>query len=178
MWCLKRNVVASFVPVAYAEWVPEPGDTRAKGTPVTATQTHARTQKRSRLNGLVNSGLQREEIRYLLVGGTTAVCYLGILAALLATGLPYMIAILIAQAIVFSLAFPVYRGVIFRSHGRWQSDLARFAAVWSGGFVAGMVVTPALVELSGQPPLRAQVIAVAAVAVLTYLGHKFVSFRP
>jgi len=32
----------------------------------------------------------------------TAVCYLGILAALLAASLPYMIAILIDQAIVFS----------------------------------------------------------------------------
>ena len=141
------------------------------GSPVTATQTHAR------LCGLVNSGLQREEIRCLLVGGTTGVCYLGILAALLATSLPYMIAILIDQAIVFSVAFPVYRRVIFHSHRRWQSDLLRFAAVWSGGFIAGIVATPALVELAGQPPLRAQVIAVAVVAVLTYLGHKFVSFR-
>jgi putative flippase GtrA len=141
------------------------------GSPVAATPPPAR------LRGLVNSGLKREEIRYLLVGGSTAICYLGILAALLATSLPYMIAILIDQAIVFSVAFPVYRRVIFRSHRRWQSDLLRFASVWSGGFIAGIVATPVLVELAGQPPLRAQVIGVAVVAVLTYLGHKFVSFR-
>lgn len=111
------------------------------------------------------------------MGGATALGYLGILAALLATGCPYMIAILIDQVITFSVAFPVYRRVIFRSTGRWQSDLARFAGVWSGGFIAGIVATPALVELAGLPPLLAQVIAVAVVAVLTFLGHTFVSFR-
>ena len=140
-------------------------------SPVVATPSHAR------LTGLAHSAFQREEIRYLVVAGSTAACYLGILAALLATGLPYMIAILITQAIIFSVAFPVYRKLIFRSTGRWQSDLPRFVGVWSGGFIAGIVATPALVELAGQPPLLAQVIAVAVVAVLTYLGHKFVSFR-
>lgn len=111
------------------------------------------------------------------MAGTTALCYFGLLAALLATGLQYMIAILIDQVIVFSVAFPVYRAVIFRSTGPWRLDLVRFAGVWSGGFVAGIVATPALVELAGLPPLLAQGIAVAVVAVLSFLGHKFVSFR-
>ena len=135
------------------------------------------TASKSRLIGFVHSALKREEIRYLVVAGSTAACYLGLLAALLATDLPYMIAILIAQVIIFSVAFPVYRRLIFRSTGRWQSDLLRFVGVWSGGFIAGIVATPALVEFAGQPPLLAQVIAVAAVAVMSYLGHKFVSFR-
>ena len=127
--------------------------------------------------GLLNSALRREEIRYLLVTGSTAACYLGILAVLLATPVPYMIAIVIAQAIIIPLAFTAYRRLIFRSTGRWQSDLRRFGGVWSVGFIAGIIVTPALVELAGQPPLLAQIIAVAAVAVLSYLGHKFVTFR-
>jgi putative flippase GtrA len=126
---------------------------------------------------LVRQAFAHEEVRYLFVAGTVAVSYLAILAALLASGLPYMIAILLDQVVIFSVAFPVYRRVIFRSTGRWQPDLARFLGVWSGGFVAGIVATPALVELAGEPPLLAQVIAVAVVAVLTFLGHKFVSFR-
>jgi Predicted membrane protein len=129
------------------------------------------------LTALVHGAFNKEEIRYLLVAGSTTLCYLGILAVLLATDLPYMIAILIAQAIIISVAFPFYRRLIFRSTGRWQSDLPRFVGVWSGGFIAGIVATPALVELAGQPPFRAQVIAVAVVAVLSYLGHKFISFR-
>ncbi|MEO7133007.1 MAG: GtrA family protein [Vicinamibacterales bacterium] len=155
----------------YDELVPDPEAERDVPTPDVA----ARAQ--SRLIDLVHIAFKREEIRYLFVAGWTALCYLGILAALLATDLPYMVAILIDQAIIFSMAFPVYRNVIFRSIGRWQADLPRFTGVWSGGFIAGIVATPALVELAGLPPLLAQVIAVAVVAVLSFLGHKFVSFR-
>ena len=64
-----------------------------------------------------------------------------------------------------------------RSNGRWWSDLPRSVGVWSGGFIAGILATAALVELAGMAPLLAQVIAVALVAVLSYPGHKCVSFR-
>jgi putative flippase GtrA len=126
---------------------------------------------------LISRALEREEVRYLAVAGTTTVVYLSLVAGLLATRLPYMIAILIAQAVIISLAFPTYRRLIFRSTGPWRRDLPRFVGVWAGGFLAGVVATPALVELVGLDPLLAQVIAVAVVAVLSYLGHRFVSFR-
>lgn len=126
---------------------------------------------------VVRSMLGREEIRYLVVAGSTTLCYLAILAVLLMTDVHYMVAIAIAQVTVISAAFPTYRRLIFRSSGRWQSDLPRFVGVWSGGFIAGIVATPALVEFAGLAPLLAQVIAVAVVAILSYLGHKYVSFR-
>lgn len=128
--------------------------------------------------GLVRRTLEREEVRYLVVAGCTTLLYLAMLAGLLATGLQYMVAILVAQALIISIAFPTYRRLIFRSNGDWRPDLPRFVGVWAGGFVAGVVATPALVELVGLDPLLAQVIAVAAVAVLSYLGHKFFSFGP
>jgi|SRR5665647_266804 len=132
---------------------------------------------RQRAADLVTWGLASEKVRYLVVAGTTTLVYLGLFAALLHTGLPYMVAILIAHAVMVSLAFPVYRRLIFRSTRPWQRDLPRFVSVWAGGFVAGVIGTPALVELAGIPPLPAQVIAVAVVAVASYLGHKFFSFR-
>lgn len=126
---------------------------------------------------MFRAALEREQVRYVAVAGTTTVVYLGVLAMLLATGMPYMFGILVAQATIITVAFPAYRRLIFRSTGRWQSDLVRFLGVWAGGFVAGVVATPALVELAGVPPLPAQAIAVAVVAVASYLGHRFVSFR-
>ena len=151
--------------------MPESGAEPDAPTPGVAVSRYAR------VSDLVRIAFAQEEVRYLFVAGTTALCYLGILAAILATGTPYMIAIVIDQVIIFSVAFPVYRRLIFRSTGPWKPDLARFAGVWSAGLVAAFIGTPALVELGGLPPLLAQVIAVAAVAVLTFLGHKFVSFR-
>jgi putative flippase GtrA len=125
---------------------------------------------------LVRTAAQNEQIRYLAVAGSTTLVYLGLLAALL-TVLPYMLAILVAQAVIISVAFPTYRRLIFRSTRPWRQDLPRFVGVRAGGFLAGVVATPLLVELVGMPPLPAQVLAVVVVAVLSYLGHRFISFR-
>ncbi len=118
-----------------------------------------------------------EQVRYLLVAGTTSLFYLSLVAAGLALGLHYMVAIAAAQVITITGAFPAYRTLVFASRGDWRGDLARFLSVWSSGMVAGFVATPALVELAGIAPLPAQVVAIAVVAVGSYLGHRYVSFR-
>ena len=87
------------------------------------------TVSRDLATALVSGPLRHEKIRYVIVAGSTTICYLGILAMLLAAALPYMIAIVISQAIIISVAFPLYRRLIFRSSGRWQSDLPRFVGV-------------------------------------------------
>lgn len=133
--------------------------------------------ERQSLRSLVQWARGREEIRYLVVAGCTSLGYLGLVAALLGLVRWYMVAIVIAQVITIAVAFPVYRKLIFRSGRPWRTDLPRFVAVWTGGFSAGIVATPLLVELTPLRPLVAQVIAVGAVAVLSYGGHRFFSFR-
>src|SRR3954469_185513 len=59
--------------------------------------------------GLVRRTLEREEIRYLVVAGTTTLLYLSLVAGLLYLRLPYMVAILIAQVVIIGIAFPTYR---------------------------------------------------------------------
>lgn len=135
----------------------------------------------SRLAALLPSPLDRlvglQQVRYLLVAGTTSLGYLGLVAAGLALGWHYMIAIAVAQAITIACAFPAYRTLVFASRGPWRTDFARFLSVWSSGMVAGFVATPLLVEVLGMPPLLAQVVAIVVVAVGSYLGHRYFSFR-
>ena len=128
-------------------------------------------------NGAVRSLLALQPVRYLLVAGTTSVFYLGLVAAGLGLGLHYMVAIAAAHVIAMTCAFPAYRGLVFESRGRWSSDLWRFVSVWSSGMVAGFVGTPLLVEVGGMEPFPAQVLAIAVIAVGSYLGHRFFSFR-
>lgn len=118
-----------------------------------------------------------EQLRYLVVAGTTTVFYLGLLALALRAPVHYIVAILMAQAVTIACAFPAYRSLVFRSQGRLWADFVRFLGVWASGMVAGLVATPALVELLGWGPFFAQVVAIAVVAVATYLGHRFISFR-
>jgi putative flippase GtrA len=121
--------------------------------------------------------LRTEQGRYLAIGGTMAVGYLALVAAGLRTGLPYMAVITAAQVVLILVAFPAYRTLVFRSHGGLGGDFLRFLSVWSGGLAASFLGTPFLVEMLGMPPLPAQVLAVLVVAVGSYLGHSFFSFR-
>lgn len=119
----------------------------------------------------------RSELRYLFVAGCTAVGYLGVMAGGLALGWHYMVAILVAQVVAISAAFPAYRTWVFESRGKVLGDFVRFLSVWASGAIAGVVATPLLVELLHLHPLLAQVIGMVVVSVCSYLGHRFFSFR-
>lgn len=121
--------------------------------------------------------LRLHQVRYLMVAGTTTLGYLGLVAAGLGLGWHYMVAILIAQALTIALAFPAYRTLVFRSQGSLGGDFVRFLSVWSTGAIAGIVATPALVEILGWHPFVSQIVAIVVVAVGSYLGHRFFSFR-
>ncbi len=121
--------------------------------------------------------LRREEVRYLLVAGTTAVFYLALVSIFfLWLGLHYFVAILIAQAITILSAFPFYRRFVFHSHSAIWGDFVRFLSVWLSGMVAGLVLTPFLVEILSWNPLIAQVFAIGLISVVSFLGHRFFSF--
>lgn len=126
---------------------------------------------------LVTNLWSHHQIRYLIVAGTTSLAYIGLVAAGLTLHLHYMVAILIAQAITIACAFPAYRTLVFESRGRVWADFVRFLSVWASGAIAGVVGTPFLVEVFGMAPLIAQVLAIIVVAVASYLGHRFFSFR-
>ena len=119
----------------------------------------------------------RKGIRYLVVAGCTQVVYLGTFSLGLLAGWHYMIAFAVAQVVTIAAAFPAYRTIVFESSGRVWSDFVRFLGVWASGAFAGILLTPALVEIAGMPPLPAQIIAIAIVAVGSFLGHHFFSFR-
>ncbi|WP_431473298.1 hypothetical protein [Ornithinimicrobium sp. W1665] len=57
-----------------------------------------------------------EQVRYLLVAGTTSLFYLSLVAAGLALGLHYMVAIAAAQVITITGAFPAYRTLVSSPH--------------------------------------------------------------
>jgi len=118
-----------------------------------------------------------QAVRYVLVAGTTSLFYLSLVAAGLAAQVHYFVAILIAQGITILCAFPFYRRFVFQSRSRLAVDFARFVGVWSTGAIAGLVVTPLLVEVLMWHPLVAQIVAIVVVSVMSFLGHRYFSFR-
>lgn len=122
-------------------------------------------------------GLSRQAVRYVIVAGITALVYLGLIAGGLALNIQYFLAIVVAQLITIVGAFPFYRRFIFESSSPIMLDFVRFITVWSSGMIAGLIVTPVLVETLRWNPLIAQVVAIAVVSVFSFLGHRYFSFR-
>ena len=112
-----------------------------------------------------------------MVAGSTTTGYVALVWLGLQLQLHYMVSILVAQVITISVAFPLYRSFVFQSTGRLRSDFARFLSVWASGAIAGVVATPFLVEAFSWDPLIAQIISIVVIAVSSYLGHRFFSFR-
>jgi putative flippase GtrA len=137
----------------------------------------------SRLRALVRD----ERVAFLLVGGfNTAFAYL-LFAALAATagraldeaGHPVagsLVPLAGSYAVAVLVAFVLYRRLVFRVRGHVLRDLARFVSVYVVSISLNAVLLPVLVAL-GVPRLGAQALIVAVITIVSYVGHRWFSFR-
>jgi putative flippase GtrA len=116
-------------------------------------------------------------IRFAMVGAVVQVVYLGSFSALLATSITYFSALLVAQVITITVAFPAYRVHVFEATGPWRAQLGRFAGIWWAGATASLVGVPLLVELLQLSPFLAQVVMVVCVAGLSFVAHRRITFQ-
>ncbi|MFC4123480.1 GtrA family protein [Nocardia rhizosphaerae] len=123
--------------------------------------------------------VKRQELAFAIVGGfntllgmVLVVFWLGILG----DGRPGL-AVVAAYAMSTVVAFVLHRTLVFRVRGRVLRDFVAFCGV----NVGGMVLNVALVELAvtglGFPAAPASVSVMGLVAVLSFFGHRYISFR-
>jgi putative flippase GtrA len=130
---------------------------------------------RSSLDALLGD----QRIRYLISGSFVAGLYI-VVFAVLTRSFPqvnYLVLLLAAQAVIMSVAFPLYRRFVFRSQGGLAEDLSRFSGVWGFNILLGTALIALLVSVLHVQPNLAQVVTIALVTVSSFLGHRFVSFR-
>jgi GtrA-like protein len=130
----------------------------------------------SRLDPLA-SVLRRTEVRYLVVAGSVSVLSWAMVAFGLFLGWHYMIATVFSQLAPIPVAFPAYRRFVFESQGRLRGDLFRFMIVWGTGMIAPIAAAPLFVEGLRMHPVVAQIVITVVVAISSFLGHRFFSFR-
>lgn len=115
--------------------------------------------------------------RYFIVAGGVALFYLSLVALGIGIGFHYFLSILFSQLIAIMVGFPLYRRFVFESKDKVHLDFIRFISVWASGAIAGLVLTPALVEFFAWDPLVSQILAIITISVLSYLAHKLFTFR-
>ena len=71
----------------------------------------------------------------------------------------------------------LYRRFVFPVKGNVFRDLIKFVSVYIVSIAANVLALPLLVEVAGLNPLLAQAIILVVTTVLSYVGHKYFSFR-
>jgi putative flippase GtrA len=123
--------------------------------------------------------LRGDHVRFGLIGGyNTAFSYLVfVVATVVLPGVHYLVALLISHVLGVLNAYVAYRLLVFRVRGHWLRDLFRFWVVYLGAFGLNLLLLPFLVEVVGLQVLVAQLAVVLGVAVISWFGHKHISFR-
>jgi putative flippase GtrA len=130
----------------------------------------------------IGSLLRDQRVRFLIVGGINTVVGYALFAAfeLLFNGrVSYFVSLYLSYALAAILAFVLHRNYTFQVNrtGNVVIDFFRFQAVGLVALAFNTVALPLLVEGVGWDPLVAQGVVVVVTVLISYVGHKYISFR-
>lgn len=128
-----------------------------------------------------------QRVAFLLVGGlNTAIGFLAFvgfdrLYAALAPewgGVVHnTVTLACAHVVSVIIAFVLYRTLVFRVTGHLWRDLARFESVYLVSLGVNWLLLNVLTVVLGLSAIFAQALVVAIIAMLSFFGHKYFSFR-
>jgi len=124
--------------------------------------------------------LRDERIRFLVVGAVNTLVGYGLFVLFeISFGhlIGYLGSLYASYAVATTLAFVLHRRFTFRARGSIALDFVRFQIVYVVALAVNTVALPVLVELVGLEPVVAQACVVVVTTILSYVGHKFFSFR-
>jgi putative flippase GtrA len=131
--------------------------------------------------------LHHQRMAFLVVGGINTVVGFGIFVACseivghfvdrrFGTVAGSLVTVVITHVLAVLFAFVMHRRFVFRVRGHILRDLARFESVYLTTFGINAVGLTVLVEL-GLHRIPAQAIIWLPTLLLTYVGHRYFSFR-
>ena len=119
-----------------------------------------------------------QKIRFILVGGFNTVFAYGVYAFLLEIlKLPYMAALILQYFITINVSVITMRYYVFRSKGDFLKEFSKAWSVYIFMLLFNGVGLSFLVEFCHIDELWAQGIYQVVCAIVTYILHKYFSFR-
>ena len=137
--------------------------------------------------GLLLRLIRDQRVAFLIVGGINTVVGFGFFILFDATVgravdtaagtvLGSLATLVCAHILGVLWAFVLHRRFVFKVRGNVLVDLARFESVYLVALAINAVVLPVLVHM-GMNRLLAQALITLATTVLSYVGHRYFSFR-
>lgn len=128
----------------------------------------------------IQAAWRREKFRFLVIGVfNTAFGYLVFLALYqaLSADIHYLIISAIAHALSVIVAFAGQRTMVFRSTKPWRSEFIRYNISLLFSFLLGLLSLYVLVEFGDLKPVVGQAITVVFSVIVSYLTHRYYSFK-
>jgi len=117
---------------------------------------------------------------FLLVGGANTAFSTGLFAGLVllfGPDVPSAVSLAIAWIVSLLLVFNVHRRLVFRVRGHAWRDFGRFVSVNLATFLLNAGALTLFVEVLGLPPIPVQILITIVLVVVSFIGHKYFSFR-
>ncbi len=125
--------------------------------------------------------LADERVRFLLVGGINTLVGYGLFALFqwsLGRSIGYLGSLVASYAIATVIAFSLHRKFTFRVRsGQPFIDFARYAGVTAISLLLNAGILALFVEVAHWNPYFAQALSLITTTVVSYVGHKWFSFR-
>lgn len=123
----------------------------------------------------------RQVIRYLFVGGWNTLFGIAVYTFLywwLGAIVHYLILVVIANILSVTNAYICYKLFVFKTKGRIIREYLRCYVVYGTALLGSFAAMFLLVSFLHMNPVLANILITLATVVISYVGHRFFSFRP
>lgn len=118
---------------------------------------------------------------YLAVGGWNTLFGLGLYALAfraLHAHVQYLVLLVLCNIVAITNAYVCYKRLVFRTRGNWLREYLRFYVVYGTAAFLGMGLVAVGVQMFGMHPVWANTAVTGLTIIISYFGHRRVSFAP
>ena len=126
---------------------------------------------------MISKILQRQEIRFLFVGGLNTLVGYGIYALLLCFHINYLIANTISTLIGIGHSYLWNRFFTFKSKEKASKELLKFVSVYVVSYILGTISLFIFKSILNISPYIAGLLNLIITTLISYFGHKNFSFK-
>ncbi len=125
--------------------------------------------------------IHETKLRFLFAGGLNTLFGLAVFSVLTwlfaPLSLHYLVVLTIAQIVSVTFSFLTNKLLVFRTRGRYVSELGKFVTFHIGYFVVNLIALPIMVEFARIPPVWAQLLFATVVIITSYFWHSRITFQ-
>lgn len=119
-----------------------------------------------------------QKIRFLLVGGFNTVFAYGVFVGLYQlAGLNYNLALIMQYFITVNVSIFTMRYYVFQSHGNLKAEYVKAGSVYVGMYFFNAFALNFFVIVLNLGPVIGQALYLVVSTIITYILHKYFSFR-